>query len=282
MKEFKDRVAVITGAASGIGRAIADRCVAEGMKVVLADIDKDSLVQLENEFKSTGATVLAVPTDVTKASDIDVLAQKTLDTFGAVHLLFNNAGVAMVSPDTIWESTLQDWEWIMGVNVWGVIHGVHKFVPLMLKQETEGHIINTASISGITYGSSVGTYRVSKHAVVALSETLYSELAQKGAKLKVTVVCPGYANTQLLEAERNRPVELQNEIPDELGSELEQLKQTFQERIQMGVSPEEVAEKVFDAIQNEQFYVFTQFEEFRHVIQERMESILQHHNPKTP
>jgi NADP-dependent 3-hydroxy acid dehydrogenase YdfG len=147
MKEFKDKVAVITGAASGIGRAIAFRCAQEGMKVVLTDIEEKALTQTETEMKALGAAVLAVLTDVSKASDLEALAQKTLDAFGAVHLLCNNAGVD--AGTSIWESSLADWQWVMGVNLWGVIHGVRVFVPIMLEQDTDSHIVNTASISGL-------------------------------------------------------------------------------------------------------------------------------------
>ena len=179
MREFKDKVAVITGAASGIGRAMADRCVQEGMKVVLADVEVEPLAKAEASMKASGATVLAVRTDVSQAADVEALAQKTLEAFGAVHLLCNNAGVG-TGAATIWESTIADWEWIIGVNLWGVIHGVRVFVPIMLEQDTECHIVNTASIAGLISGPELGAYKVTKHAVVTLSETLYHELAERG------------------------------------------------------------------------------------------------------
>ena len=178
MKEFKGKVAVITGAASGIGRALADRCVQEGMKAVLADVEVEALAKTEASLKASGATVLAVQTDVSQARDVAALAQKTLEVFGAVHLLCNNAGVGTEA--AIWESTLEVWEWVMGVNLWGVIHGVHAFVPLMLAQDTECHIVNTASMAGLISGPGLGTYKVTKHAVVSLSETLHHELAERG------------------------------------------------------------------------------------------------------
>ena len=277
LKEYKNKVAVITGGASGIGRAIADRCVREGMKVVLADIEEETLAKVENELTSMDATVLAVRTDVSKASDVEELAQKTLDTFGEVHLLVNNAGV--IGGSTIWESTLADWEWIMGVNLWGVIHGVRVFVPLMLAQETEGHIVNTASVSGLVSGpgNGWGIYRVTKHGVVTLSETLYYELAERGAKLKVSVLCPGAVNTQIIEAERNRPVELQN-TKEITNPKVEQLWQTVRQEVQNGLSPQQVADEVFNAIRAEKFYIIIPPEE-KHGIQKRMEDILQERNP---
>ena len=203
MKEFKGKVAVVTGAASGIGRALADRSVQEGMKVVLADVEVEALAKTEAGLKSSGATVLAVPTDVSQARDVAALAQKTLEVFGAVHLLCNNAGVGTEA--AIWESTLEEWEWVMGVNLWGVIHGVRAFVPHMLAQDTECHIVNTASMAGLISGPGLGAYKVTKHAVVSLSETLYHELAERGARVGVSVLCPGIVNTRIMESARNRP-----------------------------------------------------------------------------
>ena len=160
MKEFKDKVAVITGAASGIGRALADRCVQEGMKVVLADVEVEALTKTEESMKAAGATVLAVRTDVSQAGDVEALAEKTLEAFGAVHLLCNNAGVATEA--AVWESTIAEWEWVMGVNLWGVIHGVRVFVPVMLAQDTECHVVNTASMAGLISGPGLGVYKVTQ------------------------------------------------------------------------------------------------------------------------
>src|SRR5438552_10271105 len=201
MKEFKDKVAVITGAASGIGRALADRCVREGMKVVLADVEPEPLTNTEASLKAAGATVLAVRTDVSQASDVEALAQKTLDAFGAVHLLCNNAGVATGA--SIWESTIADWEWVVGVNLWSVIHGVRIFVPIMLAQDTECHIVNTASISGLVSLPRTSIYAVTKHGVVTLSEVLHRELAERGGKVKVSVLCPALVKTQIVDCARN-------------------------------------------------------------------------------
>jgi NAD(P)-dependent dehydrogenase (short-subunit alcohol dehydrogenase family) len=179
VKEFKGKVAVITGAASGIGRGMAERSVSEGMKVVLADVDEERLAKAENELKSQGGTVLTVATDVSKRSDVERLAQKTVDAYGQVHLLVNNAGIgAGGSP---WEATWNDWEWAMGVNLWGVIHGVKVFTPLMLAQNTECHIVNTASAAGLVVGGASAPYSVTKHGVVALSESLYLGLQRRGA-----------------------------------------------------------------------------------------------------
>ena len=206
MREFRDKVAVITGAASGVGRAVAERCVQEGMRVVLADVEEDALARAEATMSDTGATVLAVPTDVSAASDVEALARKTLEAFGAVHLVHNNAGVGVGG--RIWENTVADWEWVMGVNMWGVIHGIRVFVPLMLEQDTEGHVVNTASVAGLVSGPGLGIYKVTKHGVVTLSETLHHELVQIGAKIGVSVLSPGFIRTQIMDSDRNRPASL--------------------------------------------------------------------------
>ncbi|WP_238456489.1 SDR family NAD(P)-dependent oxidoreductase [Desulfotruncus arcticus] len=277
MKEFKDKVAVITGAASGIGQGLAERCAREGMKVVLGDIEETALFQAQKELQASGAKVLAVRTDVSKASDVEALAQKTLDTFGAAHLLFNNAGIAAGS--TIWESTLADWEWIIGVNLWGVIHGLRTFVPIMLAQDTEGHIVNTASVAGLTTGHS--PYSVTKHAVVALSEQLYHSLAHLNAKVKASVLCPGFVKTRIMDSERNRPVELQNETARPLTPEEEAIVQYVRQGVQAGMSPQQAADHVFQAIREERFYIFTH-PEYNAAVQMRMEDILQGRNPSNP
>ena len=190
------KVAVITGAASGIGRGLAERFAAEGMRVVLADVDEGALAELAAALETKGATVLAIKTDVSKPAEVENLAVQTLDTFGAVHILCNNAGVVCSRP--IWEHTLADWEWVLGVNLWGVIHGIRAFVPRMLAQDDACHIVNTASILGLVGGSGEGIYKVSKHGVVVLSETLADELAQKEANIQVHVLCPGWVRTGIL------------------------------------------------------------------------------------
>ena len=274
MKEFKDKVAVITGAASGIGRAIAERCVQEGMKAVLADVEVAALTQSEAEMTAAGATVLAVRTDVAQAKDVEALAHKTLDAFGAVHLLCNNAGVG--AGTSIWESTMADWEWVMGVNLWGVIHGVRVFVPIMLAQDTASHIVNTASMAGLISGPGLGVYRVTKHGVVTLSETLYHELAQRGAKVKVSVLCPGYVNTRIMEAARNRPVPLPPTQPQ--SAEEAARWDAMRHAVQTGMPPAQVADAVFKALRGDQFYILTH-PEWKEGVRTRMEDILQERNP---
>jgi len=280
MKQFKDKVAVITGGASGIGRAIAFRCAQEGMKVVLADIEEQALTQTEKEMKALGATVLAVLTDVSKVTDIEKLAQKTLDTFGSVDLLCNNAGVSTFASRT-WESPLSDWKWVMGVNLWGVIHGLHVFVPIMLEQDSECHIVNTASMAGLTSIARTGIYSLTKHGVVNLSEILYHELVQMNAKVKVSVLCPGWVNTQLFDSARNRPSEQKNLSPEaqQTSSNLA-LEQSFHQAMQTGMSSEVVADHLFQGIKDEKFYILTH-SQYKVAVKIRLEDILQERNPTT-
>jgi NAD(P)-dependent dehydrogenase (short-subunit alcohol dehydrogenase family) len=277
MNEFKDKVAVITGAASGIGLAMAKRCAHEGMRVVLADIEESTLFVAEEELKAEGADVLAVLVDVSKAEDVERLARKTIDAYGAVHLLCNNAGVGGVS--NIWESTLADWKWILGVNLWGVIHGVRTFIPIMLKQDDECHIVNTASLAGLTSYSGTGVYQTSKHAVVSLSENLHHDLTNQEAKIKVSVLCPGLVNTRIIDSERNRPESLQNEGVDEPPSREEKLAlQIWERSLSRGISPEQVADDVFQALREGKFYILTHPKQ-SHMIQTRMDDILQGRDP---
>ena len=276
MKDFQDKVAVVTGAASGIGHALAEKSAQEGMKVVLADVEERALKQAEEELKASGADVLAVQTDVSKAADVETLAKLAFDTYGGVHLLFNNAGV--VAGTTLWESSLVDWQWVLGVNLWGVIHGVHYFVPRMLEQDTEGHIVNTASIAGLVSGPG-GIYSVTKHGVVALSETLYHQLALGGARLKVSVLCPGFVNTRIVDAARNRPAELQNEPAErKVSPQEETMLQFMRQAIQAGMPPHQVADIVFKAIRDETFYILPH-PQWKEAIRARMEDILQERNP---
>jgi NAD(P)-dependent dehydrogenase (short-subunit alcohol dehydrogenase family) len=248
------------------------------MRTVLADVDVESLTKTEASLKASGATVLAVRTDVSQARDVEALAQKTLAAFGAVHLLCNNAGV----PGTgacIWESTIADWEWVIGVNLWSVIHGVRVFVPIMLAQDTECHIVNTASGAGLMSSPGIGPYKVTKHGVVALSETLYHELIERGAKVKVSVLCPGIVNTRIMEAERNRPGHLPTteQLRPPNAARWELLRQL----VQAGMPPVQVADAVFKALREDQFYILTHPEDKKYV-RTRMEDILQERSPTPP
>ncbi len=278
MKEFKGKVAVVTGAASGIGRAMAERFAAEGMKVVLADIEEGALVKAESEMKAGGATVLAVRTDVSKSADVEALARKTLDAFGAVHVLCNNAGVSPVVGAT-WELTEADWQWVLGVNLWGVIHGVRTFVPIMLRQDSDCHVVNTASMAGLLSMPYGATYDVAKHGVVTLSESLHAELAAVGARVKVSVLCPAWVKTQLMDGARNRPASLRNPAghaqaaPQAVGME-----QGIRQLVANGTDPSGIAGRVVDAIRDEQFYVLPH-PEFKEQVRARMEGIIAERNP---
>lgn len=278
MKDFQDKVAVVTGAASGIGRALSGKSAQEGMKVVLADIEESALKQAEEELKASGAQVVAVRTDVSQAAEVESLAQLAFATYGAVHLLCNNAGV--VAGTTVWESSLADWQWVLGVNLWGVIYGLHSFVPRMLAQGGEGHIVNTASAFGLFSSAGSGLYKVSKQGVVTLSETLALELAARGAKLKVSVLCPEWVNTRISDAKRNRPQALQN-APEEqhLSPEMVAVVQAKRQLVQAGLAPSQVAEMVFDAIGQEKFYILTHPPHTKQLVQLRMQDILQERMP---
>jgi NAD(P)-dependent dehydrogenase (short-subunit alcohol dehydrogenase family) len=271
-------VAVITGAASGIGRALADHCAREGMKVVLADVEQGALADAAANLQAGGGTVLAVRTDVSQAEDVEALAQKTLEAFGAVHLLCNNAGVA-TSGTVVWESSLTDWEWVIGVNLWGVIHGVRSFAPIMLAQNTQCHIVNTASLSGLISFPRGSAYAVTKHAVVTLSETLHHELAERGGKVKVSVLCPGLVKTRILDCARNRPERLAATAP--MGLVEAAGWETLRQQLQTAMPPAQVADAVFRAIREERFYILTH-PEGKDWIRTRMEDILQERNPTPP
>jgi NAD(P)-dependent dehydrogenase (short-subunit alcohol dehydrogenase family) len=279
MKDFKGKVAVVTGGASGIGRAIAEALARDGARLVLADIEEPVLAETTAFLRCLGAHVLAVRTDVSKAPDVEALAQRTLAAFGRVDLLFNNAGVS--GGGSLWDSTPEDWNWVLGVNVWGVIHGIRTFVPIMLNQGTEAHIINTASVAGLISPPGMGPYNVSKHAVVTLSETLYHELALVDSKIRISVLCPAWVKTGIADSDRNRPKELRN--PERPMTELEKA----QERNIRGaldashVKPKDVAAIVLSAIREEKFYILTH-PNIKGAIRARMEDILEERAPRNP
>ena len=276
MKDFKDKVAVITGAASGIGRGIANRAVKEGMKVVLADIEAGALSQAEKELKTYGATVLSVLTDVSKAEDIERLAQETIDTFGEVHLLCNNAGTAPYG--MTWECSLSDWKWIMDVNLWGVIHGIRTFIPIMLKQDSECHIVNTASLSGLMANEiGQGMYIVTKYGVVGLTEVIAKELSLLKSKIKVHALCPGMVKTRIVDCERNRPAELCDDITEQIDHpELEPIWEAILGLGEAGELPDKVGDIVFEAIKEDVFYILTDTKlYYRRMIQTRNEEIME-------
>jgi NAD(P)-dependent dehydrogenase (short-subunit alcohol dehydrogenase family) len=278
MKHFSGRVAVITGGASGIGRALADRLAAEGMKIVLADIEAGPLKQAERAMKAAGHEVFSVRTDVSKASSVAALAHKAYERYGAVHVLCNNAGI--VPPERykpIWESSLQDWKWALDVNLWGVVHGIHSFLPRMLEQGEEGHIVNTASVAGLISGSGSGVYGVTKHAVVRLSEAVFSGLRERAEKIGVSVLCPGVVATGIYNSERNRP----GASPAPGDKAAPAYHELAQDLYRTAMQPPQVAEQVLQAMRSGQFYVVTT-RAFDGAIRERMDAILERRNPEFP
>jgi NAD(P)-dependent dehydrogenase (short-subunit alcohol dehydrogenase family) len=276
MQEFKDKVAVITGAASGLGLAMARRFAREGMKLALGDVEEDPLRRVEQEFRRSSVPVLAIRTDVSRGHDVERLAEKTLATFGAVHIVCNNAGVG--PGGVVWENTTADWEWVLGVNVWGVIHGVRVFVPIMLRQNTPCHVVNTASVAGLLSVPGMGIYCVSKHAVVTLTECLYHDLAARGSKVGVSLLCPAYVPTGIADSERNRPAMLHNTPRPRSPEDLERERQ-MRHAVESGrVSAEDVAQMVFDSIVNQRFYILTH-PRIKVAIEARVQDIVQDRNP---
>ncbi len=284
MKDFAGKVAVVTGAASGMGLAFAHRFAEEGMSVVLADIESEPLAMAEAALKAKGAKALAVRTDVSAEAEIERLADAAFSAFGNVHILCNNAGVA-ASAATLrsraWEGSLADWEWTFGVNFMGVLYGVRAFVPRMLANGDEGHIVNTASMAGLLTGAN--PYNVSKHAVVCLTEGMYKEFKAMGAKLSASVLCPGLINTNILDAERNRPQELGGRTNvAALRPEIQQWSAAFEASLKAGIPPEEVAELVLDSIRDDHFYIFPAQEGVLEVLRTRMMDVSEQRNPTMP
>ena len=273
IKELRGKVAVITGAASGLGLAMAERFGAEGMRLLLADIDDERLHAAGQRLDAAGVEVQTLRTDVSKESQIAALADFAYDRFGAVHLLCNNAGVAVVG--TSWERSTADWAWAIGVNLWSVVHGVRSFVPRMLDQGVEGHIVNTASMAGLVAPPFMGPYNASKFAVVAITESLRAELEMSGSPVGTSVLCPGWVNTRIHESDRNRPDALRNPVEREMTPENEGIRTMMQTMIATGMHPDEVAGRVVDAIRTNDLYVLTH-PEMAEGIRGRMQRILDH------
>jgi NAD(P)-dependent dehydrogenase (short-subunit alcohol dehydrogenase family) len=281
MRDVEGRVAVVTGAASGIGLATAHRFADEGMHLVLADIEGDALAAAEAAIKAKGRDVLAVRTDVASLESVTGLAEAAFGTFGAVHVLFNNAGVAATAATLrlrAWESSLADWNWTMSVNFMGVLHGVRAFVPRMLEHGDEGHVVNTASIAGLL--TAANPYNVSKHGVVCLTEGLYRDLREMGARVSASVVCPGLINTRILDAERNRPTDLGARTDvSSLREEVQQFTAGFEAALQAGYPPTVVADHVLDGIRADRFYILPAQPEVLDRVDARMRGILERRNP---
>lgn len=280
--DFKNKVAVLTGAGSGFGLECARIGAQRGMKLVLADVQQDALNKATAELTATGAEVLALQVDVSDVSQMEHLAHRVQERFGAPHFVFNNAGVG--AGGLVWENSVQDWQWVLGVNLWGVIHGVRLFTPMMLEAAQKdpayrGHIVNTASMAGLLNAPNMGVYNVSKHAVVSLSETLYQDLALVTEQVSASVLCPYFVPTGIHQSERNRPGELSAAKPTR--SQL--IGQAMSDKaVSSGkVTAAEVAQKVFDAVAANQFYIYSHPKAIG-AVQTRLEDVLQVRNPTDP
>jgi NAD(P)-dependent dehydrogenase (short-subunit alcohol dehydrogenase family) len=270
------RVAVVTGAASGIGLGLCERFAAEGMRVVMADVEEPVLRQAAGRLSGQGAEVLAVNTDVAKAEQVEALRDKAVQAFGAVHVLCNNAGVG--GPHgPLWQATRGEWEWVLGVNLWGVVHGIRAFVPQLLEQDA-AHIVNTASVFGVFAGA-LGPYGVSKHAVVALTETLHFQLRERGARVGVSVLCPGAVRTRFGSSARNRPAEAGS--PAVSGAAERASEEQFDRLLATAKQPAEVAELVVRGIRDGRFYILTS-DNRNAAIRRRAEEILAGNPPAPP
>lgn len=270
MESFEGKVAVITGGASGIGFAMAKRFAGEGMRLVLADIEEAALQNAAAELTATGVDVLAVRTDVSKFDDVQDLATRAVHRFGKVHIVCNNAGVATAG--FLAEATIRDWQWVVGVNLFGVINGVQAFLPILLQQGEECHFVNTASIAGLIVGPGMGIYCTTKHAVVALSEALYHEMQLMQTKVGVSVLCPAWVNTKIVDSGRNRPAMTAN-ATEELGPTAKMLQEYTRQVVEAGLSPDVIADHVVRTIKEKQFYILTH-PEMTPAVQMRLEAII--------
>lgn len=255
MLDLRGKVAVVTGGASGIGFGLASRFAEEGMKVVVADVQKEALHAAASALAAVGAECLMVHADVSCLPEVRALANDVLDRFGAVHVLCNNAGVA--TGGLSWEHSMKDWDWVLRVNLWGVIHGIHTFVPIMIRQHEEAHIVNTASVAGLVSNPYLAIYGASQHAIVALSESLGMELAGIQPKIRVSVLCPGLVATRLADAERNRPSAYALGSSEQVPAGQKLVAEGLREKLAEGMSPDEVAEHVVRALRENRFWVLT-------------------------
>ncbi len=280
MKDMAGKVAVVTGSASGMGFAFANRFAEEGMSVVLADIEAEPLAMAEAAIKARGARVLAVRTNVLQDGDVEKLADAAFRTFGNVHVVCNNAGVSGTSGKPVWEAPQEDWDWVFGVNFWGVLRGIRAFVPRMIANGEEGHIVNTASVAGLL--TAADPYSVSKHAVVCLTEGLYKNFKTLNLKLSASVLCPGWVNTNIADAGRNRPAEL-GEVTDpaSLPAAVQAGLVAMRGMLQNGYQPSEIAQHVLDAIVTDTFFIIPAQDYIQEAIKTRFDQVLRRENPTT-
>ncbi len=278
MQELRGRTAVVTGAASGLGRAMALALAREGMHIALADVDETSLTHAADEVRAHGVRALALRVDVSKPAEVDALAKRTVAELGGVHVVCNNAGVSPLG--AVWENTVADWQWTLGVNLWGVIHGVRAFAPHLIAQD-EGHIVNTASVAGLISPPGMGIYNVTKHAVVALTESLYHDLQERRSKVGVSVLCPAYVPTGISDSERSRPAELANPAAEK-SPERRAKEAMLKKAVASGkLSADHVAQTVIASIKAGRFYILTH-PNIKPAIRARMEDILEERVPRNP
>ncbi len=255
-QSYKEKTAVITGAASGIGRGLAERCAKEGMKVVIADIEKKPLLDLEIFLRNKGYETHAVLTDVSQEDSVKNLADNVFEKFGSVQFLFNNAGIGVGG--TAWETSTAQWNWVIDVNLKGIIYGLKYFIPSMLNQDEECFVVNTASIAGLTTGAGLTPYTVTKHAVVSLTESLFHDLSIRKSKIKSAVFCPVIVNTQIMESLRNAPTAVQQEISNEAPTpEQKQLETYMRQLLAQGMTIEQSADCVFEGLKQGKFYIIS-------------------------
>jgi NAD(P)-dependent dehydrogenase (short-subunit alcohol dehydrogenase family) len=280
MREFRGRVAVVTGGGSGIGAALCWRWARAGMKVVVADVDSAAAERVRAALEAAGHTAIAVKVDVSRPSDVEQLAESAYAHYGSVDVLCNNAGIVPSGRyRPVWEYPLEDWQWAFDVNLMGVVHGIRSFVPRMLAQNTESHIVNTASVAGLVSGSGSPVYSAAKHAVVRVTEALYASLREQNAPIGVTMLCPGLVNTRIYESERNRPEQLRP--ASGVAAETPELQAIAAELYSHALSPEAVAEQVFEAVQAGRLYQITS-DQFDDAIRARAEALLARRNPVFP
>jgi NAD(P)-dependent dehydrogenase (short-subunit alcohol dehydrogenase family) len=276
MMDLSGKVAVVTGAASGIGFAIAEKCVSQQMKVVLADVEEDALELAADKLAQRGS-VLAVPTDVSLAESVDELRRQA-EAFGPVHLVCNNAGVSTAGAGAAWEKPLSAWRWVLEVNLWGVIHGVRAFLPAMVERD-EGHIVNTASIAGLLPFPFAAPYAASKHAVVGISTSIYHELAMRGSHVHVSVLCPGWIRTRIFDAERNWPDRLGAVPAADTNQMAEMMEAMVKQLIETGMEPAMVAEQVLDAVRSGRFWILPNADAYGPAIKDVAASAVEGRNP---
>jgi NAD(P)-dependent dehydrogenase (short-subunit alcohol dehydrogenase family) len=283
MDQLEDKVAVVTGGGSGIGRAVATQLAGAGMHVVIADIQQDALDATVADLVGRGHRAIGVRTDVSDGDSVEALAEATVAEFGAVHLVHNNAGVGVGGP--VWTHTERDWQWVLGVNLWGVIHGIRAFVPRMLEQGGPAHVVNTASMAGLISVPYLGAYNVSKHGVVTLSETLHRDLGLVGSDIGVSVLCPGLVMTNIFESQRNRPEELADDggsaglaaLLDGAGdgAATEDAIGSFGQIL----SPDDVGAAVLDAVRKDRFYILTHPDSTEALVRTRCDDIVEARHP---